>query len=482
MPRAEKQNPWIGPALGGAAVLLDLSWQSQYFNFDGVACAVAIELSDFKHLVHGNHLAYGIIGWTFDRLLREIGYSGPAILSLQILGAILGGVGVAAFYSLSRRAGHDERLSAAAAAALAVSHAWWFWSIEAQVYTLGAVFAIFAAREAFAAKPRPAVVGALTGLAALGHIGHAMALPALLWLNPKHRARTIFAAAAVVSAAYLAAGIFAVRPATLHEVRLWLLGSASMGIGRSFDWHSAAPINALLGWLRNLLRIFSEFWGLSGSEFAVGLFLAILPLAAVASGAYTKERRARFWLYWLAGYAALFLLWEPNTIVYRVIDLVGLWSLALLGLRRIPRRFAAGAVAAWSVCAFAHNLTSVVIPQSQPESNADLVEARFVAASTPESAWILAWGRVEIYDPYFAHRRPITWRYFPDADALAARLAAVGADPVYVTSRSIELSGHGPDLAGFLLRPVAADKGMTLYKISWNLKSKASRSAANKKS
>jgi len=39
-----------------ASVLLYFSFRSLFFNFDGVACAIAVEMGDFKHLLHGNHL------------------------------------------------------------------------------------------------------------------------------------------------------------------------------------------------------------------------------------------------------------------------------------------------------------------------------------------------------------------------------------------------------------------------------------------
>ncbi|MBI4062102.1 MAG: hypothetical protein HY403_11825, partial [Elusimicrobia bacterium] len=242
-------------AVFAAALLLNLSTRSVFFNFDGVACAIAVELSDFKHLVHGNHLAYGVVAWTFDRLWRIFGYQGQALLALQALDAVLGAAGAAAFSSLLRRMGRGERESLLGAAALAVSHAWWFWSLEAQVYMLGALFAILAAREALAERPRPALVGLWHAGAMLGHVGHLMAFPALAYVLVRKRGRGalspyLAASGAAVIVAYACAGLFAVRPTSLIELKLWLLGSAALGVDRAFSWHSVPLASAVPAWLQ----------------------------------------------------------------------------------------------------------------------------------------------------------------------------------------------------------------------------------------
>ena len=334
-----------------AALFLNLSVRSLFHNFDGVACAIAVELSDFKHLVHGNHLAYGVVGWCFDRLWRVLGYQGQAILALQTLDSLLGAAGAAVFSSLLRRAGRGERESVLGAAALAVSHAWWFWSLEAQVYMLGALFAALAAREALSDKPRPALTGLWHAGAILGHVGHMMALPALVYALTRKKgrgealpyARALFIALAIP---YICAGLFAFKPSSFAELKLWLLGSAALGNDRAFAWHSIPFSSAVPAWLGMSLRIFTGFAGLRGFAWSAGVILAVLPLLAAARGAADKSRESRFWLLWLGCYAALFLSWEPFTIVYRVTDLIALWALATMGLQAMSSRLRLGALIA----------------------------------------------------------------------------------------------------------------------------------------
>jgi hypothetical protein len=459
-------------AVFAAALLLYLTFRSLFFNFDGIACAIAVELSDFKHLVHGNHLAYGVVAWLFDRAWRLLGYGGRAILPLQVLDALLGAAGAAVFASLLRRSGRSEREAALGAAALAVSQAWWFWSLEAQVYMLGALFAALAAREALAETPSPAVVGAWLAGAVLGHVGHLMALPALAWLLTRKGGRKSIAPcaaalAAIVLAAYAAAGLFAARPNTLDELRLWLLGSAALGVDRAFLWHSSPWGVTLPSWTTTTLKIFCDYTGRSGPARTAGILLAALPLAAAARGAVRGGREARFWLFWLAGYAALFLNWEPGTIVYRVGDLLGLWALALLGLQGLSARARAALLGAWTAAAGAYNLAFVIRPAADPASNVDLVETDWTAAHVPPGAWIIATGRDAVYLPYFADLKTVNLSRFHDESALEARLDALGAigAAVYVTDRTLDAAGSLAELASYGLEPAAAGEGLALYRV-----------------
>ena len=455
-----------------ATLLLNLSIRSVFYNFDGVACSIAVELSDFKHLVHGNHLAYGIVAWAFDRLWRIFGYQGQALLALQTLDSLLGAAGAAIFASLLRRMGRGEREAVLGAAALAVSHAWWFWSIEAQVYMLGALFAALAAREALSDQPRPARVGLWHAGAILGHVGHLMALPALIFVLTRKKGRRELPAylswlVIAVAVPYICAGLFAVKPSSFVEFKLWLLGSAALGTDRAFSWHSVPLLPALHHWSRMSLRIFTEFLGLHGLAWSAGVILAVLPLLAAGRAALEKSREAFFWLLWLAGYAVLFIAWEPQTIVYRVTDLMALWALATLGLQAMPSRFRLASLAAWTAAAFAFNLVYVVRPASRTENNPDLIEAEWTKTSSPPEAWVLVNGRGAVYIPYFAGRRPVNLRYLTEEAALRARLDALtkAEEIVVVSGRTLEEEGLRAKLERYGLKPVAEAGPLSMFRV-----------------
>ncbi|NNN07391.1 MAG: hypothetical protein HKL90_15980, partial [Elusimicrobia bacterium] len=297
--------------------------------------------------------------------------------------------------------------------------------------------------------------------AALGHVGHIMAVPALLWILPRRRgaAKNFLAAlAGTLIAAYLVAGVFVVRPQNWNDVRLWLLGSAALNVDRSFSWHTAAPLAALAAWTRMTLRVFCDFDVASGALKAAGVLLALLPLASAARALRRGDRTSRFWLFWLAGYAALYLTWEPFTVVYRVSDLIGLWALALIGLDALPPTARVAALVAWIAAAAPYNWATQIRPNADPAGNADYVTALRVAEGTPEDAWIVVIGRDQVYVPYFARRRPLNLRYLPDEAALDSRLDALAAhgQSVYATDRALDESGRRVEFTRYGLEPSAA--------------------------
>jgi len=456
-----------------AVLLLNLSLRSLFYNFDGVACAIAVELSDFKHLVHGNHLAYGIVGWCFDKLWRIFGYQGQSLLVLQTLDSVLGAAGAAVFFSLLRRCGRGERESVLGAAALSVCHAWWFWSLEAQVYMLGALFAALSAREALSDKPRPSRVGFYHAGAILGHVGHLMAFPALLYLLTRKRGLResrpyLMSLISFVVGAYICAGLFAVKPRSFLELTQWLLGSALLTNDRSFLWHSIPFLSAVQAWLGMSLRVFSEFVGRTGWPWTAGVILSVLPIIAAARGAAQNSRESRFWLLWLGGYAALFLFWEPYTIVYRVSDLLALIALATLGLQALSPRVRVAVLASWVAGAFAYNLAFTIRPASEFSNNLDLVEATWTSMSAPPDAWVLANGRGAVYIPYFAGRRPVNLRYLTDESVLHAKLDALNkaGESVFVTGRTLQEEGLRPKLERYGLMLEKEAPALALFRVS----------------
>ena len=108
----------ISWCLGTCAALLYLCFHSTFYNFDGVACAIAVELGDLRHLAHGNHLAYGLLGWAWTGAWRLLGFTGPALLCLQVLDSLLGGLAAGLFCRFLLR-----RLRLSPAAAVSASSA-----------------------------------------------------------------------------------------------------------------------------------------------------------------------------------------------------------------------------------------------------------------------------------------------------------------------------------------------------------------------
>lgn len=467
-------------AVFAAVLLAYLSARSYFFNFDGVACAVAVELDDFKHLVHSNHLLYGLLGWAFTRAWRLLGYQGDALYALQVLNCALGAAGAAAAAALIRRLGGTGRDAALGALGLAASYAWWMWSLEAQVYLLGAVPLTLAFVEAFSDRPRPWLVGLLHAVSMLGHAGHCVAAPALAYLlrgQGRPWLRDYFGTATVVVLASYAACLAAfVRPQTGAELKLYLLGSAAIGQSRSFQWHAGPSLlDGLRGWALTTLRVFADFTRAAGALKALGVALAALPLAVAACAFRRPGREDKALGLWLAGHAVIYSTWEPFTIVYRVADLPALWALVWRGLDTldVPAKARWAALASWAVMAGAYNWHVAVGPDCDPGRNVEYQEALAVAKGTPPQAWVVANARNQVYYPYFAGRRPLNLRYLSSPGALAAAVAEreAAGEPVFSTGRTLK---EFPGLASELvLEPAGGDL--------LRLRSRASRKAGRGK-
>lgn len=480
--------PW---ALGVAACLFYLSCHSTFYNFDGVACAIAVELGDLSHLAHGNHLAYGLLGLLFHRLWQALGYAGPALLTLQTMDSLLGGAGVGVFCALLLRLGAPRPAACLAAAGLGVSQAWWLWSLEAQVYMLGAFFLLLAAHELAAERPRPMLLAAYHAMAVLGHAGHAMFFPAAAWvLWNSHRSRrpaVLYALAlgVLVAASYAAAAALVVHPRSFEDWRLWLLGSAALTADRSFQWHGGWSWENLRSWALMSARIFADAVPVEGWARFIGWGLGLAALAGAGLGvrAVIRGRHARFEravLIWLLSYAVLFSNWQPYTVVYRVSDLPALWVLIVLGLRRVRQGVQTCLLGAWLLAAGLFNWSTNMAPNSDPALNRPYQEALVIARETPENAWVVVTGRGQVYVPYFAHRRPLNMRYYEDRlEPLRRRLGSLerAGEPVYISSDTLNAADWKGFFEGYGIETAGREADMTLYR----LKGRGSRGGADRR-
>ncbi len=462
----------FAPHLTGLAVLLlYLAFPSSIYNFDGVACAIAVELGDIKHLLHGNHLIYGFAGFLFHRALAVIGLKMGALAALQIFGALLGAGGAAMFVQLLRRRGFSTRLSIFCAIGLAVSFGYWLWSIEVQVYLLSAFFLIGALGEALEDEPRVYRLALWHSMAMLAHGANVLWTPVALYAlwrsrqDPARRrtdvSRYLLASALCVLAVYMAAIVLAIEPADLRELKIWLIGTAGLTPDRSFAWHGPLnPVRGLLDWLRvggnivSPLRVlalplwFAVFWGLT-------------------RGSKKDRRLAVSAALWIPVYALLYLQWEPTNLKYRLSDLIPLWLAGALLARRVCEwRWGRTVCGVFLAILFAANLGMGILPGGRPGANEDYARAMWIKKSTPPDAWIAAADVEEVYVPYFAHRRTINLRFYPTKSALGARIRNIlaGGQRVFVTSTRLRTSDAFPEMLG--LRAVSRQGEDALYEIT----------------
>jgi hypothetical protein len=455
----ERVAPWVA---GIAALALYLSLPSFRFNHDGVACAIAVELADVKHLLHGNHLLYGWLGMLFHGIFRAIGLSLNALWSLQLMDSLFGALGTGLFCRLLLKLKTPVWIAWLGALGLAVSHGWWLFSTDAQVYVLAATLLLPAWLEALSEKPRPYVLAFWNSLAVLGHVLNVFFFPAALYALWRSRdakplradiMRYCLASTVFVTFAYALAAQHGVRPASLEEFKVWMLGSAALGPGRSFLWYAPTSLaSGLADWARAGARVVSPYP-------LVGALLWLFAIGAKGS----RDTAPRFAVNtaWIAilSYLPITLSYEPYSFDYRVTDLVPLWLMAALLLRglRTPSAPLNPWPAVFVVALAGANMAGAMRAHQSPEANRQYQKALWYKGTLPQKAWVASIGLEEVYVPYFAHIRPLSLRYFDGRPAaLKARVEQLArrGEPVFIASDTLtpkwleHLSGLGVQPAG----------------------------------
>jgi hypothetical protein len=115
---------------------LYVAFPSTMWNFDGVACAAALELGNPVFYFHSNHLLYGFLGVGFWKLTSLMGLH-RALPALQLFTSLLSVGGLLGVYQCILRLLQDRWLALGIVLSVSVTAVLWVWSVEAQVYALG---------------------------------------------------------------------------------------------------------------------------------------------------------------------------------------------------------------------------------------------------------------------------------------------------------------------------------------------------------
>lgn len=237
------------------------------WNFDGVACAAALELGNPIYFFHSNHLIYAFFGYLFWKPIS--GILPRALPALQLFTSILSASAlVGLFCTLRDVLPMSRRMPLMLTLCVSASAVVWVWSIEAQVYALGFLALSWATYELFR-TPHPGRwtrVGWLHAGAILGHIVHVIwIIPALYWLKRqggpiRGHARQYLVPVIIGTAvpyALVIAGFLTVGHADHHWLAKWLMGSAALNPTSVFQWHWGGALGPIL-WLKTSFRL---FWG-----------------------------------------------------------------------------------------------------------------------------------------------------------------------------------------------------------------------------
>ena len=406
---------------------LYFSWPSSQWNFDGVACAAALELGQPLHFFHADHLLYGWTGYLFWNALRWFSPSVRALPALQAWTSILSAAGLAGLFRTLEERGADRVTALGVVLWICACAVVWVWSIEAQVYALGLFALAWATRSLFKAQilADDRRVAAWHALAVLGHLMNALwFFPAAYWMIGRARRRgTPWAKDLMRYAAWLS--IFVVVPYMLvfsavvwpalhtnpQSIMLWLKGSAGLGATRQWQWHSAGW-RAPLMWARTTFNFFSAlFWPYAGTRVtgAVAGAAAVTFAGAAAMIALafrsSEERLRRFAGIWIAVFALFLWTWEPSTECYRLTECIPWAILITLGARHLSRPWRRGFLALMFLLTAAVTWALRIRPMHVPALNPVYAQVTQLASATPVSSiYLTSGGAPWLYLLYFTGR------------------------------------------------------------------------------
>jgi hypothetical protein len=492
---SSRQDRWISGGLTLSALGLYLGFLSQAYVFEGLIRAMPIDAGRWGHLFPGNYLLYGPLGLIFHTVLSALGLQQPAVISLQIMDALIGALGVGLFYRLLRRLNGSTAESTAGALLLGVSLGYWLWSTDAEDYILSTVLLLtqfyYLIRSRSDKRIDAVLLGGLEGLAILGHIVNVIFMPVALfffwktqgrnWTRPMRR--YLAAALIVAGGAYAAVIAWIRRPMSLQETLQWFEGSA--GRGNAMTIGGAWTFAKFWEWLHMSLHIFGSFQPAYEHPAPFALLRYLLPLAWILLAGFAILLLIRWkavyradpavaggGLIWLGVYALMFTRWEPYTMVYRVSDLVPAWILLFLAYRSIPayHKVAKSAAVIGLFALGLGNLSAEIYPRALTMNNPNLARMDFLKANTAEDDWITGDSRQdEIYIPYFAGRRPIViQRYAGQWDLLEDQInqLLLHDQAVFVTSRVLHTGSWTEFFKRYHLELRARDdQGFELYRL-----------------
>jgi hypothetical protein len=434
-----------------------LGFPSSMWNFDGVACAAALELGQPAYYFHANHLIYGFLGFLFWKgIAAPLGMS-KALPALQLFTSLLASAGLMGLFRLLQPLLKHKWSALLLTSSLAVTATFWVWSIEAQVYTLGFLALAWASFILLHHQSRRKYiyVGILQGAAVLGHLMHVLwTIPALYWMVDECRhlhisvhkvLRQYVASLGLVTLVpYILVVVLVIAPGRdLNRIAIWLKGSAGLTQDRHWAWHWSGWSGPWI-WLRSTLpAIWGSFWPYGTTRVTPPMWILtmlsiILFVTLLVRGwGERSDRLSRFSCLWLGVYGILLSTWEPSTLCYRMTDILPLGILLALGLRTWRAPIQVLLVSLMLVSTLTLNLFTRIIPMHRTEQNATYQDTLSLSRITPANSLYVANNSLTwLYLLYFTGRTAWYTRSFEPNRLEAGIMRQKHSRPVYVQTES----------------------------------------------
>ncbi len=396
---------------------LYLTWPSTLWNFDGVACAAALELGNPVFFFHANHLLYGFLGYGFWKFAGIPCGLTRALPALQLFTSFLAALGLVGLYQLIRALLKNNASALLLTLGLSVTAAFWVWSVEAQVYTLGFLPLAWATYIllVYVGANKYVWVGLLHAAAVLGHLMHFLwAIPALYWMwgHPNAIRRYLKVLFLATTIPYALVLIFVIAPnRDFAHTLIWLKGSAGLTPDRSWAWHFPGKAGPWI-WLKSTApALWGNFWPYGDVQISTALWvlaacsIVIMVIVLFRSWVNRHEKAWHFSWIWLAVYGLFLSTWEPSTLCYRIPDIIPLGILLALGLNTWRSSVQIVLASLFLGSTFTVNLFSRILPMHDIKRNTIYQETITLSKITPpNSLYITQGGPPWIYLLYFTGR------------------------------------------------------------------------------
>ncbi len=461
-----------GLAVTALAFVLYLATLSRHYTGDSIEFAQAVEHGGLALLSEPHQLLNAPLGWAFCRLWQLAGWSGRALLPLQVFNALAGALAVGFVWAIGRSLTGNPRIALWAAGGFAFSCGTWLLSTDAEFATvplavsIAVLWLLLTSGRERRRQPGFAIsLGLLTGLASLVYLTNALLAPVVLagvLLDTSLRRRE-----------RLSQSLWFLGSFVLTAVLVYLLVTAPT-LGTAYGriptpWHGGAGrLYGIPTW-RNLphgayafLRSLAGYPGLGlgartgdflttagrAPQFLFAAYYAIVLLAVLALArrvlsrlrALTSSHRRELaaLAVWALLHGAFAVWWLPGDLQFWLPVLAPWWLVTGLALATDGAaasrtevgtegraesggsRLPVGAVAFVGALLIVNGL-GVVRPNLDLERNRAYQIAASVAEETTPDDLIITTGGDGLFQniPYFAGRRtvPLLYRYRTDGGA-----------------------------------------------------------------
>jgi hypothetical protein len=345
-------------------------------TFDAISYAsfaqTPVSQQDLMIFLHPHHLAYHVLSKALYAFWQMWGWAGGSLLPFQILSVALSFLGLAVFYRITSRLTKSS-VALVVTALLALSHRYWLFSVDVEVYMLSLSFLILTMYYTLELQKHVSlraglVVGSLLGGAILAHQTNVLFLPiiALAVMTSKSAALrqrirvllTLSVLAAVIVLIPYVISILVLRLDSWQAIVYWLTFYAHMD--RWGGFHPKTLSMTVTG-LRD------AFIALSGGVPWQYSLLILVPLLVWFWQGYRANRRvAGLCLLWLALYGTFFAWWSPGGEFWITILPPSFLLLALAMNSLSPRPMKVG-LALLLLCAPLYGFSNWRIGVSAPE-------------------------------------------------------------------------------------------------------------------